>query len=124
MRATGEVTTHASPIVGAQEENSDARERPARKGQHSASAGAIQVITHDEKINLAREELNDGIHLVTAHYVLSPDTDDREKIAWIGLSWGLLLMQMVAAAAIMAGAVVPNCTSNSHCREGQYCCPR
>ena len=67
---------------------------------------------------------DDGIHLVTVHYVLSPETQGREKAQWLGLSWGLLVMQMVAAGAIMAGAVVPNCTGNSHCREGQYCCPR
>ena len=68
-----------------------------------------------------REELNDGIHLVTTHFVLSDDTMDHEKRGWIALSYVLLCLQMVAAGAIMAGAVVPNCTANSHCREGQYC---
>lgn len=47
--------------------------------------------------SLMREELNDGIHLVTAHYVLSADMPDKDKMKWLGFSWGLLMMQMVAA---------------------------
>lgn len=92
------------------------------EGEGAMAAGSVRIVTHDERTK--REELNDGVHLVTTHYVLSESATDREKTSWLALSYVLLAMQMVAAGAIMAGAIVPNCTANSHCREGQYCCPR
>jgi hypothetical protein len=69
-------------------------------------------------------QTNDGLHLVTAYYVLSEETTKQEKYNWLAKSYVLLAVQLVVASAILVGSVAPNCTANSHCRDGQYCCPR
>ena len=76
------------------------------EGEGAMAAGSVRIMTHDE--HTQREELNDGVHLVTTHYVLSESATDREKTSWLALSYVLLAMQMVASGAIMAGAIVPN----------------
>jgi hypothetical protein len=81
----------------------------------------VEMRAHDTRAG--REENNDGLHLVTTHFLLSSETARREKYAWLAGSFMLLFVQMLSAASVMIGSFIPNCSGNHHCFEGQYCCP-
>ena len=62
---------------------------------------------------------NDGLHLVTTHFVLSGPED--EKLSWLVASYSLLLAQIVVATSVFMGFAIPSCSSNEQCRSDQYC---
>jgi hypothetical protein len=82
----------------------------------------VEMVAHDPRTG--REEHNDGLHLVTTHFLLSSKTASRHKYAWFAGSCLLLFVQMLSAISVMLGSFVPNCTANHQCFDGQYCCPR
>ena len=79
----------------------------------------VEMLAQD--IRQGREERNDGLHLVTTHFVLSPRLTSRQKYSWLSRSVLLLFMQMLASISVMMGSFIPNCSANHQCLDGQYC---
>jgi hypothetical protein len=67
----------------------------------------VEMVAHDTRAG--REEQNDGLHLVTVHFLLSPKTSRRQKYAWFAGSGLLLFVQMLTAISVMLGSFIPKC---------------
>eukprot|EP01050_Picozoa_sp_SAG11_P040159 SAG11_NODE_17303_length_522_cov_0.803783_1_plen_133_part_10 len=45
----------------------------------------------------------------------------REKAGYLPASVAVVLAQLIVAAGISLGAVIPSCVDNEQCAEGRYC---
>ena len=67
----------------------------------------VEMLAHNTRGG--RQERNDGLHLVTTHFLLSPKTSRRQKYAWFAGTGLLLLVQMLTAVSVMMSTIIPKC---------------